>query len=249
MTITIPSYFHVRCLDVTQSTNDDAKKAAQEGEAEGLVIQALRQTAGRGRQGRTWESPHGNLYFSILLRPNCTPVEAGYFSFAAALAIHDAVLDLLPSASLQFKWPNDVLIDGKKVGGILLESSLVENKLVEWLVIGVGINVAHHPKTALYLTTSLIEEGAEPDVDKALTAFLYNFNHWRLTLKHDGFSPVRRAWLADAKIGPMTVRTPQGDVQGDFAGLDEKGSLIMRLANGAEKVIEAGDVFFPQGNP
>ena len=241
----IPSFFRVRHLDVTGSTNDDAKKAAEAGEAEGLVIHALRQTAGRGRMGRTWESPEGNLHFSILLRPQCSPVEAGYFSFAAALALHDAVLDFMPSASMQLKWPNDVLIEGKKVGGVLLETSLIENKKVDWLVIGVGMNLAHCPETALYPTTSLLNEGAVPDVDKALMAFLYNFNHWRLTLHHDGFRPVRRAWLADAKTGSMTVRLPQGEIHGDFASLDENGGLILRLADGAEKVVDAGDVFFP----
>jgi BirA family biotin operon repressor/biotin-[acetyl-CoA-carboxylase] ligase len=115
-------------------------------------------------------------------------------------------------------------------------------------VIGAGINVAHHPENALYPTTSLAALGVSIPVEEMLQQFLLSLDHWRKTLLYDGFSPIRKAWLADAKMGEVVVKASSGDVAGDFAGVDESGGLILRLANGQETVIQAGDVFFPQGN-
>lgn len=241
----IPPFFRVRCLEEVDSTNLIAKNAAQAGEPEGLVIQALRQSAGKGRRGRTWDSPEGNLYLSVLLRPRCPLPEACFYSFAAALAVYEALAHLRGEEALQFKWPNDVLIDGKKISGILLEAAPVDEKgIVDWLVMGVGINVASHPDNPTYPATSLAWEGALVPLEDVRQAFLRSLHHWCLTLHHDGFNPVRRAWLADARRGPVRVRLPDGDITGDFGGLDETGSLILRLADGGEKVIQAGDVFF-----
>lgn len=240
----IPPFFRVRVLDVTSSTNEDVKQAAMAGEPEGLVLKAKRQTAGKGRQGRVWESPEGNLYVSVLLRPQCAAQESGLFSFVTALAVHEAVLKVLPQADVKLKWPNDVLVNGKKIGGILLESSGAEKDRVEWLVIGVGINVSSHPEGTLYPTTSLAAEGGQVELDDVLEAFLNGLDHWRLTLRHDGFRHVRRSWLAQAQAGAMRVRLSDEEICGQFGGIDEKGRLILRLANGAEQAIEAGDVFF-----
>lgn len=241
----IPSFFRIRTLDVTASTNAVAKEAAEAGEAEGLVVHALRQTAGKGRLGRTWESPEGNLYASVLLRPRFMTLQgATLYSFAAALAVHDAVLKACPEASLQLKWPNDVLVEDKKISGILIETAPVVDNLVDWIVVGVGINVASHPATARYPTTALAEQGACVTADAILTYFLQSLEQWRQTLYYDGFCPLRKAWLSDAKMGPMVVRAPTGEIQGEFAGIDPKGGLILRLAEGAETVIQTGDVFF-----
>ncbi|HAX90684.1 MAG TPA: biotin--[acetyl-CoA-carboxylase] ligase [Rhodospirillaceae bacterium] len=244
----IPTFFRIETLDSTNSTNLVAKEAAESGEHEGLVVHALSQTAGKGRLGRTWESPEGNLYVSVLLRPRCALQQAVYYSFVAAMAVYDTVLAPKPDACIQLKWPNDVLVDGKKISGVLLETSPTQGGLLDWLVIGVGINVAHHPENALYPTTSLAALGVSPTVEETLQQFLLSLDHWRKTLLYDGFSPIRKAWLADAKMGEAVVKTPSGDITGDFAGIDESGGLILRLANGQETVIQAGDVFFPQGN-
>lgn len=242
----IPPFFRVNCLDVAGSTNVMAKQAAEAGEAEGLVVQALRQTAGKGQRGRVWDSPEGNLYCSVLLRPQCTPQQACHYSFAAAIAVYDAIAEVHGEESLQFKWPNDVLIDSKKISGILLESSAAnaQTGLIDWLIIGVGINVAYHPAWTLYPTTSLAAEGSTASVDAVLDAFLRGLHHWCLTLRRDGFNPVRRAWLVDAKRGLMNIKTPSNEVEGYFGGLDETGGLILRLADGRETVIQTGDVFF-----
>ena len=239
-----PSFFRLKCLDSTNSTNVVVKEAAEAGEEEGLVVQALRQTAGKGRHGRSWESPEGNLYFSVLLRPRCSAQHAATYSFAAAMAVYEALAAVRGESGLELKWPNDVLIGGKKISGILLEAAPIEDGLVEWLVVGVGINVESHPEGTLYPATCLKAGGVDVAASDVLKAFLRSFHRWCLTLKHDGFGPVRRAWLADAKRGMVTVKTPSGEIAGLFCGVDHQGGLILRLADGTEKVIQAGDVFF-----
>jgi BirA family transcriptional regulator, biotin operon repressor / biotin---[acetyl-CoA-carboxylase] ligase len=241
----IPPFYRLRLLDVTASTNADAGQAAEADEAEGLVIQALRQTAGRGRQGRTWDSPEGNLYASILLRPRCSLQEAGHYSFVTALAIYDAVRAFLPKANIKLKWPNDVLVNGKKISGALLEAAPVEQDVVAWLIVGIGINVLHHPENGLYPATSLAAEGvAQTESEAVLRGLLESLERWRLTLSREGFAPLRKAWLAHAQTGLLTARLPHETVEGAFQDLDERGNLILRLPDGAERAIAAGDVFF-----
>ena len=252
--------FRLHKIPVTTSTNAEAKRAAEAGEPEGLVIQALRQTAGQGRQGRVWDSPEGNLYASLLLRPHCGIQEAGNYTFVAALAVYDTVREFLPEAVIHLKWPNDVLVEGRKISGILLEAAPVEEGRVPWLVIGVGINVLHCPDTGM--ATSLHYEMRKSDRFEAphtkgipafagmteadvLTAFLNHFALWQKTLVQNGFAPLRSAWLSHAKTGLMTIRLPRETLEGTFSGLNDQGHLIVTLANGAERAIAAGDVFFP----
>lgn len=228
----------IQKLTITASTNDDAKAAAERGEAEGLVIWALKQTAGRGRQDRVWESPEGNLYCSVLLRPDASPNDLGLYSFITANAMYDTVRQCLPVADITLKWPNDVLVEGKKIGGILLE--VVGNALI----IGMGLNVMAHPKEGLYPSTSIRAEGGSPKtLDDILDMLLQNLGHWYGVMQKDGFEPIREFWLKRAVKGPMNVRLPQGQITGDFADLDKKGHLILHLADGSEKAIATGDVF------
>lgn len=241
----IPSFFRVRTLPETASTNEDSKIRAAAGEAEGLVLRAERQTAGKGRQGRVWDSPPGNLYASVLLRPHAAPQEAALYSFATALAVYDAVRAALPQADVCVKWPNDVLVSGKKISGLLLEAAPVEDGLIPWLVVGVGINVAHHPANGLYPTTSLAAEGAKARVETVLESFLAALDHWRDVMAREGFAPLRQAWLAVARKGAMKVRLPYEELNGVFADLDDKGRLILLLPDGTQRAIDAGDVFFP----
>lgn len=241
----ISPFFKIRRLGETESTNEDAKRAAQEGAGEGLVITATIQTSGKGRQGRVWSSPAGNVYASLLLRPACDAQAASLYSFVTALAIYDAVCAFLPDGKeVRLKWPNDVLVDGKKICGILLESAMAEGGVVPWLVIGTGINVAVHPESALYRTTSLKAEGAQADVEEVLQTYLESFAKWHETYKTQGFSPLRDRWLDRAKKGGMIARLPSGEIEGTFADLDETGRLVLKLADGSLRTISAADVFF-----
>ena len=144
-TLQLPVGFNLVELDEVDSTNRYAKKLANSGAMEGTIVLAHQQSAGQGRQGRQWISKRGNLFVSLILRPNCSPLRALQFSFISALAIRDMILPYLYDPnSAKLKWPNDVLISGRKVSGILLESSTPAKGNVDWLVIGIGINLAHH---------------------------------------------------------------------------------------------------------
>jgi BirA family biotin operon repressor/biotin-[acetyl-CoA-carboxylase] ligase len=230
--------FDIRKIDTTPSTNDEAKQAAAQGAAEGLVIQALSQSAGRGRQGRQWQSPAGNLYCSVLLRPRTEQRHYGLCSFIAALAIRDAVHAFLPKAAVELKWPNDVLVNGKKISGILLEAG------DGWLVVGMGINVEHMPGNPLYPVTSLAGEQSEASVDQILAKLLVALGFWYETLENQGFAPIRAAWLIHARKGAMRVRLPAEETSGEFVDLDDQGNLHLLLSNGTKRLFNTGDVFF-----
>ncbi len=237
-------FWRIRCVDSTSSTNDDVRAAAEVGEPEGFVVQAMRQTAGRGRHGRVWESPEGNLYCSVLLRPAEPLRDYGHYSFVAALALYDAVRDCVPpSVAVTLKWPNDVLVEGKKIAGILLESG------EGFLIVGIGLNVAHYPEDALYPATSLRAKGVETNVVEILTNFLTCLIKWRDAFCGYGFPHIRTAWLERAQQGALTVKLPGETVRGTMIGLGESGSLRLQLADGSERAIETGDVFFDAESP
>ncbi|MGE3622383.1 MAG: biotin--[acetyl-CoA-carboxylase] ligase, partial [Bdellovibrionales bacterium] len=208
-------FWRIRELAVTASTNADAGKAAEKGEAEGLVVRALKQTAGKGRHGRSWESPEGNLYASLLLRPDCSPRHAVAFGFAASLAVRDVVSAAVPDVPVTLKWPNDVLADGRKIGGILLETATQKSGMVDWLVIGIGINIEQYPKETLYPATSLGDlAGTLPSPDGLLNSLLARVRVWKENLENQGFAGIRETWLTYAHKGQMSVKLPNETVAG-----------------------------------
>jgi BirA family biotin operon repressor/biotin-[acetyl-CoA-carboxylase] ligase len=233
--------WNIRKLDQTSSTNDDAKHAAESGAEEGLVVWALQQSAGRGRQGRQWQSPEGNLYCSILLRPKVALREWGKYSFVAALVLYEAVhfyVNARGDKAVELKWPNDVLVNGKKISGILLESGK------GYLAVGMGLNVRQMPENPIYPVTSFAAERCDAPLDQILNKILEALDAWYSRMNKEGFAPIRTAWLSRARRGVLRVRQPNGDIQGQFADLDEEGNLRLILADGTEKSFSTGDVFF-----
>lgn len=247
-----PFYRLVR-LDETASTNDDARRLAGEGAPQGTVVWALRQSAGRGRRGRRWDSPPGNLYMSLLLRPEMPLARAGQIGFLAALAISETLATLLPGRRVACKWPNDVLIDGKKAAGLLLESEArlgdgQEGGSTDWLVLGLGVNVASHPEGVEFPATSLAAQGSGADVADVLSGIAERFAGWYGRWQAEGFAPVRQAWLARAAGigGPVRVRFETRTEEGVFAGLDGEGALLLHKPGAAAPLrVTAGDLFFP----
>ena len=228
------------------STNEEARRRAAQGAPEGLAVTAETQTKGRGRRGRSWDSPPGNLYCSLLLRPGCSARAAANLSFAAALAVYDSVAPLLPgSAEIRFKWPNDVLLDGRKLAGVLLESEIKGEKL-EWLIVGAGVNVAHFPEQTEFPATSLAAAGCRASVRDVMEPYFDNLRFWYTCWQDSGFALLRAEWLARAHgIGETTeVRLGNEWLRGRFVDIDSHGALLLETAGGLRS-ITAGDVFFP----
>jgi len=242
-------FYRLNNFDELGSTNVEARRLAEAGAPEGQLIWTRMQGEGRGRRGREWSSPPGNLYASLLLRPDCAPYTAAQISFVAALAIHDVVANALRNPEHAYvKWPNDVLIGGRKTAGILLESKIGAAGGLAWLVVGVGINILSHPEEVERPATSLRAEGADISVEEALgafaTAFLRFYRQWQST----GFAPIREAWLDRARgIGaPIDVRLDKENFSGIFEGLGENGALRVQTEAGL-RIVTAGDVFLPTG--
>jgi BirA family biotin operon repressor/biotin-[acetyl-CoA-carboxylase] ligase len=241
----LPAPFRVIAYKTIGSTNDEAKRRARVGETEGLVIRAERQTGGRGRRGRTWISPPGNLYSSTLLRPQCRAAVAAQLGFVAALGVADAIGELAPRIDLRCKWPNDVLANGKKISGILLETETVAGDRPDFVILGVGINLVSSPRDTPYPATSLAEEGA-PAVTPAvmIARFVQHFATWLAIWRANGFAPIREAWLERAigLGGPIQVRLERDTLDGRFLDLDQDGALLLGTA-GTQRRIAAGEIF------
>lgn len=240
--------FQVEHHDLVSSTNDLARERAIAGAGEGLVIRADQQTSGRGRRGRAWASPVGNLYCSILLRPACSPAVAATLSFATVIALGDVLAELLPGHPIQHKWPNDLLVDGKKISGILLETAGSATDRLDWLVIGLGVNIVSHPDQTLYPVTDLRSEGASDLtapalLDRFLARFALHYAAWN----RDGFAALLPAWKARAiGIGrDIVVRLDNQTLEGRFVDLDAEGMLMLNMTDGRTRRIAAGDVFLP----
>jgi BirA family biotin operon repressor/biotin-[acetyl-CoA-carboxylase] ligase len=239
MPVRLPLAFALHRRMLVGSTNDEVKDlAARLGAGEGTLVWADEQSGGRGRRGRVWVSPPGNLYCSVLLMPDVPLMRAAELGFVAALAIADLAKWAAPTADIRLKWPNDVLANGAKISGILLEA--LEPKGV---VLGLGVNISNAPEDTPYPAVALSKWNPGLTVPAALERLMENlwdlYSLWRT----HGFLPIRDLWLASAKgLGePIEVRLEDRTLSGIFTGLDEQGALIL---DGATRIL-AGDVFFP----
>lgn len=239
----LPAGYRRIAYDRVASTNDEARRFAEAGAAQGLVVTGGLQTAGRGRQGRTWISPHGNLYASFLLRPPVTPAQAGEFGFGAAIAVAETAEHLARGIDAKCKWPNDVLVGGKKIAGILLESRGTPETL-DWLIAGIGMNVAEAPEKTAWPATSVAALGGDPSAERALETLAARLDHWYRHWLAEGFAPLRQSWLARAHALGKTVKIKRnGDErEGKFVGLDPSGALVLELPGGGRESISFGDV-------
>lgn len=247
MTLAWPQGYALKAFEVIDSTNEEARRMAKAGEAGPVWITADRQTAGRGRRGRAWESPSGNLSATLLLRPGKPPGESAQLSFVAALAASDMIQSFATHARVAVKWPNDVLAEGRKIAGILLESASGAGGRLDWLAVGIGVNLATHPDGTEFPATSLASLGEQvPAARDALLHLACAWAKWYEVWSARGFGDIRDAWIARAAHigGRIRARLQNEETSGVFEGIDESGALILREAQGRTRIIAAGEVFF-----
>lgn len=263
----LPAFFSAVFCDAVESTNDELARRAREGAAEGTLIVAGEQTRGRGRRGRQWLSPPGNLYCSLLLRPGCAMAEASQLSFVSALALALTVEAVLAGAggveargsvrdgTVTCKWPNDVLVGGRKLAGILLDSEVAADGRCAWVVIGMGVNLrwSPGPTEGQFPATSLraeidgqagnadCAEATDPHrfLERLAPMLVSELDRWRA----EGFETVRGHWLdrAFALGAAITVRLHDRTLEGVFTGLDAGGGMVL-ACGGEGHVLTAGDV-------
>lgn len=235
-----PETIGLRIFDGLDSTNEEARRLAISDERGPLWIMAHEQTAGRGRRGRAWVSERGNLFATLLIQAEAA--RAAELAFAASLAVGETLSAYAPCCPVALKWPNDVLLEGRKAAGILLEAVGYD-----MLAIGVGINLAHYPDGTEFPATCIASPGRPaPEPADALLRLAGRMAAWYEIWRQQGFAPLREAWLSRAAgLGQaIRVRREQNELHGMFESLDSDGALLLRETSGGVARITAGDMFF-----
>jgi len=238
----------LRCLDTVDSTNLRAWHLGEGGAAEGTVVIADQQSAGKGRMGRTWTSPPGvNLYLTVLLRPDLAPRHAPQFTFLSALAVA-RVVEAMSGLRPTVKWPNDVLLRGQKVAGLLSEMS-AETERIHFLILGIGVNlnmtVDQFPGDLRYPATTLArEKGSSVSRLAFCRALLRELDELYALFQERGFAPIREGWEGYFDLVGRTVSIEDGNHRqtGEVTGVDSDGALLVRLPGGDVERILSGDV-------
>ncbi|ODT63557.1 MAG: biotin--[acetyl-CoA-carboxylase] ligase [Phenylobacterium sp. SCN 69-14] len=237
----------VEAHEELDSTNAEARRRAEAGEGGPLWITALRQSAGHGRRGRPWTTSSGNLAATLLMTTVKPPVEAAQLSFVAALAAAELAQTCIGPGAARLKWPNDVMIYGRKAVGILIESGTRPDGTI-WLAVGIGVNLAEAPTNVERPATSFAEHMAAPPPAPldALEILATRFEYWRAQWDAGGFAPIAEGWtrLAQGLGEPCEARLPNQTFRGIAEGLEADGALRLRLDDASVMRITAGDVFF-----
>lgn len=236
------NFWRIFDFDEVASTQDVARDMIDRGDRSVFVVRADRQTAGRGRAGRSWSSISGNLLATLVVPMGDDVRFAANYSFLTAVSLSHVLTDILAEqgaqATVEHKWPNDVWVDGKKIAGILLEIHRGS------LLIGTGVNLNGAPEEGVCLSDLT---GAPIDVAAFLNLFLDRFQAYRIVLERDGFCPIRALWLARARgIGQfINVRSANNEFQGVFEGIEADGALRVKVSgDDAPRIVHSADVFF-----
>jgi len=236
--------YTVHQFNELESTNKTAFEMAESRKIfDREIILADSQSAGKGRQSRVWSSPQGNLYFSLVLQPQLPAQKIAQISFVAITALRLMAEALATNQKIQNKWPNDLLINEKKVAGLLLESKISQQNC-EFVILGIGLNIASNPDQTIFPADNLKNFGIEITPEIALKNFLNEFEKLYENYLNFGFAGIRKLWLAKAfRLNEkITARNGDEKFEGDFADLDEEGNLILKIGN-ITKIIAAADIF------
>ncbi|WP_264336477.1 MULTISPECIES: biotin--[acetyl-CoA-carboxylase] ligase [unclassified Wolbachia] len=230
--------FHIHHYKEVSSTNTEALDLINKGISNETVIIADKQTEGRGRTRKSWVSPEGNFYASLIINQETDVSKLTELTFVTAVAVGNTLLSFIADSNVQYKWPNDVLIDDKKISGILLERKSNSH----WLVIGIGINVNHAPLPG---TTCISNYGESVSNIDLLKKLIINFNKLRKQWLFDGFHAIREMWLTRAfKVNEqITIKLADKLYEGIFADVDKSGKLVLQQKNGSLIYFNAGELF------
>jgi len=245
----LPAVYNLIYFETVESTMTEARKLAEQGEdvaPDGTLIWAREQTQGRGRRGNNWVSPRGNFYSSLIVRPEVPVSRAAELSFVTGCAVFDTVGEVCdPGFECRLKWPNDILLNDAKIGGLLLETKADAGKPVDYVIIGLGMNLKSHPADTPYPATDFVDQGqAIPDT-VFLEAYARHFMEWAARWIDNGFEIVRQQWKwrAEGLGKQITVRLSNETLEGIFEDIAEDGALLLNQ-NGKIRKISAGEVFF-----
>jgi BirA family transcriptional regulator, biotin operon repressor / biotin---[acetyl-CoA-carboxylase] ligase len=236
-------------VDQTESTNDDVRAILASDSTQDVVVRAKMQTRGRGRRGRHWDSPPGNLYFSFSKTPPVDPAVLGQISLVVGLAVYRVIRTLLPSpVPIALKWPNDILVNQMKVGGILVETEPLPGRSPIPCIIGIGINILSSPEGVTFPSCALRDFMADcPDPDQLVRGILREFEASYQTWIKDGFDTLRSQWL-DVSYGlgkSVSAKSENGlDIDGRFLTLSSDGAVIIRRDDGTDYVVHGSDITY-----
>ena len=245
-----PGGYQLHHFEEIDSTNAAAKRRFDDGDKGPFWVVADRQTSGRGSRGRPWQTFQGNLFASLLIVPDFPPRNAAQLSFVACLAVLDTLREFMhdeEEQEISLKWPNDVLVNGRKISGVLLESGTDAKGGMDWLVIGIGINLVDFPDGTPYPATSVRHEcGKTPETIEAIIRLANHVDRYLTQWKREGFGPIRDTWVSYAHGlgGPLKVKLGEDEQLGLFDSLDETGALMLNTPDGMKRIL-TGDIFFP----
>ncbi len=252
MTAAWPAGYSVTYVESAGSTNDLAKQAALTGVPDGAVFWTPHQTAGRGTHGREWTTPPGNLAVSILKRPQMPIRFAPQTALVTAVALAEALGALgLAAGRVTLKWPNDVMVDGRKISGILLEGQAAGHS-VDWLVVGTGVNVLHHPPDTRHPATNLAEAGLSAPIDTVLAHYLAAFDKWWSRWRRYDFQVIQTAWTARTMHVPgdrLNLLHGGEMVSARYKRLGPDGTLVVEGADRLETQVASGELFAESDPP
>lgn len=238
----LPPGYRLIARESVGSTNDVARELIAAGAAAGAVVWAESQTAGRGRHGNEWISPPGNLYCSIVLKPQVDQARLSEVSFVSALAVRDAVAaHLPPETPVEFKWPNDILAAGRKISGILVEAEKLPDEPRTALIVGIGVNIVSAPRETSYPATCIAALTRVPRVPRVLGAVVTALDRRLDRWNRHGFKPIRDEWMKHAHRVGAQISANDG-ISGTFIGLDETGALLIGLPGGEERRLVSGSI-------
>ncbi|MDR2831377.1 MAG: biotin--[acetyl-CoA-carboxylase] ligase [Rickettsiales bacterium] len=230
--------FHIYHYKEVSSTNREALDLIDRGISNETIIIANKQIEGRGRTGKSWVSPEGNFYASLVINQVTDIGKLTELTFVTALAVGDTLLSFINDSNVQYKWPNDVFIDGKKISGILLE----KKSNLSWLVIGIGININHAPISE---ATCISDYGGPTSNIDLLKELVSNFNKVRKQWLFDGFHAIREMWLTRAfKLNKqISIKLADKLYEGIFTDIDKSGKLVLQQKDGSLTYFDAGELF------